>query len=256
MKNSPYSVFAKYYDELTLDVNYEKRVQYILDLAYFYGFSSPCETYKPIVLDLACGTGNMTQILSELEYDVVGVDSSVEMLSVAQSKVVNLKNPPIFLCQQMQKLDLYGTVDLAVCSLDAINHLIEESDVKEAFKRVFLFLNKGGIFIFDLHTLYKLENILGNNAFIYDNKNVYCVWQNSFDKKTLMVSYKLDFFEKTIQKNNYYRQSESFCEKGYPIDTICKWLEEIGFEVKAVYNEFTKEKPKQKCERVYIVANK
>ena len=154
---SGYSNFAKFYDTLTQDVNYQARAEYSNKL-----FEQ--NRLKPeIVLDLACGTGNMSIELAKLGYDVIGVDSSIDMLTVAKEKTADTNI--LFLCQKMETLDLYGTVNAVICNLDSINHLSNIKKVEQCFKQVSLFLEKGGLFIFDINTPYKIKNILGGLIF-------------------------------------------------------------------------------------------
>ena len=132
--------------------------------------------------------------LADLGYDVMGIDSSYDMLSEAMAKNSQREKPLLFLCQKMQELDLYGTIDAVVCALDSLNHITNSDDVAEVFRRVSLFLDKDAVFIFDVNTPYKHEKILADETFVYDCDGVYCVWQNKFEPKTCSVNISLDFF--------------------------------------------------------------
>lgn len=239
-----YSSFAGVYDTLTFNVEYEKRAEYICELLKRNG----CE--KGILLDLACGTGSLSELIAKKGYDMILVDSSPEMLGVARERLPET----LVLCQDMTELDLYGTINAAVCSLDGINHLLKPVDVKKAFACVSLFTEKGGVFVFDINTPYKHENVLGNNTFVYEKDDVYLVWQNSYRKKSRTVDINLDIFTK--EKSAYIRNSESFSERAYYIDDICKWLGEAGFRVTGVYEDMTFDEPHENSQRVYISAVK
>lgn len=141
---SSYTAFARYYDSLTLNVNYPERAKYLCNLFSRYSH------HTGITLDLACGTGSLTVELAKRGLDIYGIDGSMSMLSVAQQKTADNDLNILFLCQQMQYIDLYGTVDTVVCALDSINHLTSEKDVQSAFQRVSLFLNEDGFFVFDV----------------------------------------------------------------------------------------------------------
>ena len=183
-----YSLFASYYDRLTQNVPYSQQAQYLLDVLARHG-------HQPgLTLDLACGTGSLTLELARRGVDVYGVDASMEMLSEAQQKAAEENLQLLFLCQKMQSLDLFGTVDTVFCTLDSLNHLTREKDVQQTFQKVSLFLNPGGYFVFDVNTEYKHRKILGNQTFVYDMEDVYCVWQNTLEEKTCRVSISLDFF--------------------------------------------------------------
>lgn len=249
-----YGDFAFYYDLLTENVDYEKRSEYIRNLLVDNGID------KGILLDLACGTGTLTLLLAQMGYDMIGVDASEEMLSVAQEKKMEagIGNEAIFLCQKMQELDLFGTVDGAVCTLDSINHVTDEENVKEIFRRVSLFMEDNGIFIFDVNTPYKHKEILGDNTFVYDMDDVYCVWQNSTDEK-MLTKVSLDIFEKVEDEEGedvFVRYSEEFSERGYELSDIQKWVSEYKFELIGLYEEMTREKIKIDTQRAVFVFRK
>ena len=247
---SNYENFANFYDFLTDDVNYASRSRYIINILKKNGINSG------ILLDLACGTGNMSMLFSNAGYDVICVDSSEQMLSVAKCKAdsLGISDNILFLCQYMQELDLYGTIDCAVCTLDSINHLTELEDVQETFDKVSLFMNKKGVFIFDVNTPYKHSEILGNNTFVYDNENVFCVWQNEYFDDDKSVDIYLDFF---VPDNGVYRRkSECFSERAYTDSELTKMLKKSGFTVKSRFAEMTEKKPSRDTQRVVYVAIK
>lgn len=247
-----YGDFAYYYDLLTENVDYKSRCEYICNLLAENGVG------KGILLDLACGTGTMSMLLSDKGYDVIGVDASEDMLSVAQEKKMESGKDIMFLCQRMEELDLFGTINAAVCTLDSINHITDEETVKKVFSKVSLFMEDKGLFIFDVNTPYKHREVLGNNTFVYDMDDVYCVWQNSTDKNTLLTEVSLDIFEKDTEEEDdvYYRYSEEFSERGYELSEIREWLQENKFEVLGVYEEMTTDEVRENTQRAVFVARK
>ena len=243
-----YDDFSRFYDLLTDNVEYEKRAD------YFCRLLSMCGIKSGILLDLGCGTGNMSFEMAEKGFDVIGVDSSIGMLNAAQQKMFEKGTRVLLLNQNMQEIDLYGTVDCAVCVLDGINHLPCADDVKKTFEKVSLFMNKGGAFAFDVNTIFKHQNVLADNVFVYEPENVYCVWQNSFNAKDNSVDISLDFFEE--EDGVYYRCSENFTEKAYELSDIRLWLEESGFEVIGVYDDMTTDDVRPDSERAVFLARK
>ena len=243
-----YDDFSRFYDLLTDNVEYEKRAD------YFCRLLSLCGIKEGILLDLGCGTGNMSFAMTDRGFDVIGVDSSVGMLNAAQQKMFESGKRILLLNQNMQEIDLYGTVDCAVCVLDGINHLANENEVKQTFAKVSLFMNKGGAFAFDVNTIYKHKNVLADNVFVYETENVYCVWQNNYNEKDNSVDISLDFFEE--EDGVYYRSSENFTEKAYELSDIKNWLEESGFEVVGVYDDMTTDDIKPDSERAVFLARK
>nr|WP_319488096.1 class I SAM-dependent methyltransferase [uncultured Caproiciproducens sp.] len=243
-----YSSFALYYDSLTQNVGYSERADYLI------GLFDRMNHKAGLTLDLACGTGSFTIELAKRGIDIYGIDGSESMLSVAKQKAADCGLDILFLRQQMQSIDLYGTVDTAICMLDSINHLTRESDVMKTFSRVSLFLNQGGYFIFDMNTLYKHQHVLGNHTFIYDTDKVYCVWQNNFEEKTSRVSITLDFFGR--EGSFYNRSSEHFYERAYETKLIISLLSKAGLETVGLFRELSFEKPDDQTERIVVVAKK
>ena len=242
-----YGIFAEFYDELTQNVGYDRRAAYLAVLLAKFGHNAG------LTLDLACGTGSLTLELAKLGIDIYGADASEEMLSVAQEKAAQANIDTLFLCQKMQELDLYGTIDTCVCSLDSINHLTDINDVQKAFEKVSLFMNKGGMFVFDVNTVYKHKEILADNTFVYDTDDVYCVWQNSL-KENNVVDIDLTFF--VPDGESYFRYDESFSERAYTRDELTELLNKAGFEVQAVYGDMGFNEPRETEQRIIFVAKK
>ncbi len=243
---SEYNAFAEVYDRLTDNIEYQKRAEYIRTLLNRNGVDQ-----NAILLDLACGTGSLTVELAKYGYDMIGVDMSPMMLSQAQDKMYENELSMLFLCQDMTQLDLFGTIDAAVCTLDSLNHLSAPEDIRKTIEKVGLFMNHGGIFIFDMNTIYKHREILANNTFIYDCDDVYCVWQNQLsDDDSVEIS--LDIFEH--DDGAYFRSSECFKEIACPVDDIKKWLNEADFEILEIYDEMTFNKLCDTTQRAVFVA--
>ena len=240
-----YDSFSKYYDILMADADYPARAEYYHKLLSENGASSG------ILLDLGCGTGEMSLLMDSFGYEIIGVDSSVEMLNIAREKTFG--RDILLLNQPMEELDLYGTVDCAISALDCINHLDGKETVKEAFSKVSLFMNPGGIFVFDVNTVYKHREILADNCFVTEDDGLFCVWQNSLNEDD-SVDISLDFFEKSGDK--YIRSSEYFTEYAYETDDIKSMLDEAGFEIIGVYDDMSFEPVKAGSERAVFAARK
>ena len=185
---SSYTDFAYLYDRL-IDQDYEKWADYLEECfeKYAGGITH--------VLDLACGTGNITTLLAKRGYDMIGIDSSTDMLSVAASKSEGL--PIQYVCQDMSAFELYGNVDAVICTLDCINYLTKNRDVLKTFRLVEKYLYPNGLFIFDINSQYKIENILGNQCYITDLDDVFYTWENFYNEESRICSYNLTFFVKT-----------------------------------------------------------
>lgn len=246
---SMYDKFSRYYDYLTGDVDYKKRTKYLLSL--FKKFDR-----KPsLLLDLACGTGGFSVELSKAGIDVIGVDISEGMLDCAKKNSEKAGQEILFLCQDVTELELYGTVDGAVCCLDSLNHITDYDDFCRAISRVALFLEKERLFIFDLNTEYKQKEILGDNIFVIDEPPVYCVWSNVYSHDTKTTDVALDFFEEN-ENGTYSRAFEEFSERCYDAKQVEKALKNANLEILAVYEEMTESDPKKDTQRVVYVTRR
>lgn len=244
---SGYGVFSQFYDGLTFNVDYQKRADYFEEICA--RFSHPAG----IVLDLACGTGSLTLELKKRGYDIYGIDGSEDMLSKAMEKAYSEELSVLFLRQDMRSLDLYGTINTCVCTLDSINHLTEKEDVQKAFDSVSFFMEKDGLFIFDVNTVYKHRQILANNTFVYDTDEVFCVWQNSI-KENNVVNIELNLFESV--GDVYYRTTEEFSERAYSTEELTEMLEKAGFSVVEIYEDLSFDSLKENSDRAIFIARK
>ena len=240
-----YSSFASVYDELTVNVDYKRRAEYIADILREQGIADG------LLLDLACGTGSLSVEFSKMGYEVIATDASPDMLMEARDKAYDEELNIMFLCQRMEETDLYGTVRAIVCALDSINHLSDIETLNKTFSVLKNFIDDGGIMVFDVNTMYKHREVLGNNTFIYDEENVFCAWQNRLLKDDRTVNINLDFFRKSGSK--YERYNENFNEVAFTDDEIVNAVEQGGFRVVARYDDMTLDKPHDKSERIYYV---
>lgn len=245
-----YGVFSEFYDALTANVSYDTVAQVLGSLLTRYGKG------RGLLLDLACGTGSVSVRLAEKGYEVIGVDLSPEMLSEAQNKAYTTGQNILFLCQDMTKLDLYGTVDAAVCTLDGLCHLPDEDSLSATLQKVSLFMNPGGVFLFDVNSVYKHRAVLGNNTFVYDTDEVYCVWQNTLLSDGVTVQMDLDFFEPVSDAGDYVRQSERFTERAYPRETLEAMLKKAGFTVLDVFDGYSEKPAHNTSERLLFAVRK
>ena len=238
-----YDAFARYYDELTANIDYPALADYYDGLITRFGGR------KGILLDLACGTGSLSVLLSAKGYDVIGTDASPEMLDAAMSKP---HEGIQYLCQDMTELDMFGTIDAAVCALDSLDHLESEDGLRTVFERVALFMNEGGVFVFDVNTPYKHENVLADRTYVYETDNVFCVWENEYEGNGV-TGIQLDFFEQN-NDGTYTRSSDCFTETAWERSRIEKLLTEAGFELCACYEYPTLNEPTAESEKLTFAA--
>ncbi len=246
---SGYGDFSFCYDSLMADVDYTGLTDFILDLFLKY------DKKPTLLLDLACGTGNFSFEFAKKGIDVIGVDPSENMLTVATEKREKGSENPLFLNQSAEELDLFGTVDGAVCLLDSLNHINDIKNLEKAFYNVSLFLESERLFIFDLNTLYKHSKVLANNTFVKEADKTFCVWQNECeDGKTVDIF--IDLFTENTD-GSYFRVSEDFSETAFSEAQIDDILLKTGFEKIAMLDGETKKEVINTTERVlYIVRKK
>lgn len=245
--DSIYSNFAYVYDKLTYDINYTKWTNYIEKIFKLH------ELKPSLVLDLGCGTGSFCIEMSKKGYDMIGIDSSEDMLSCASEKSVDAKNI-LYIKQDMTDFELYGTVDVVVCLLDSINYILYKNDLKRLLKRVHNYLNPGGLFIFDINTPYKFQNILKGNVFYDISDEITYIWQNYYDAKKKICEFDLTFFIK--ESDIYNRYDEIHYERCYAIDEISQIIEKSGLDLLKKYDDLRFCPPYQKSERVFFVCRK
>ena len=239
-----YGDFAAVYDLLTTNVPYD-------EIAEYYSKVLCKITEGKRLLDMGCGTGNLTIRLAERGFDVIGLDASSEMLSIAAEKSFDVQ----WICQDMTETELGEEVDAVISTLDSINHLESAEEIAACFERAAANLKSGGAFVFDVNTIFKHRETLADNTFVYDVDGAYCVWQNEFSPEDNGVSIDLDiFFEE--EDGSYIRGGESFREIALPADEMKKLLEKSGFEVVEIYDYLTFNQPSENSEKLLFVTKK
>jgi ubiquinone/menaquinone biosynthesis C-methylase UbiE len=246
---SGYGAFARHYDALTGNIDYKSRAE------YFARLIRARMPQAKLVLDLACGTGSLAFELERMGFEVIAADASADMLGEAARKANEKNSRVLFLNQPMESLDLYGTVDATVCALDSVNHIGGKAGWLKAFRKVELFTNPGGMFVFDANTPHKHRDILGNNAFVLETPEVFCCWRNEYRREGHRVDVGLDFFTKTAS-GQYRRESERVSEWALEQAEIEALLKEAGFEPIAAYDDDSEQPPTLLSERIVYVARK
>ena len=242
-----YKALAASYDRLTNDVDYEAVVDFYRKIMEEEG------VHPRSAVDLACGTGSVTQLLARQGIPTLGVDLSEDMLTQAQLKTADMDNPPRFICQSLDKLKLYKAVDLAVCALDSLDYITDPRQCRQAIHRIFRALNPGGLFIFDVNTPEKLRAMDGQ-VFLDEDDDVYCVWRGQFDEETNICSYGMDLFQR--EGKRWVRSFEEHREYAYSAPQLTGWLREAGFTRIRVYGDRKLSDPEPGEQRIYIKARK
>lgn len=243
-----YKSFAQVYDLFMNDIPYDKWIEYLINIWRKYN-------YKPkLIAELGCGTGNITIELAKKNYDMIGIDISEDMLTVAKEKSIKEKSDILYLLQDMREFELYGTVDCIISLFDSLNYIRDEKDLLNIFKLVNNYLNPNGLFIFDMNTEYKFSKLLNSNTFAETTEDVAYIWENFYDETKKINEYYINFFIKEGETNKYKRFEEFHYEKCYNIDTIKKLLAQSELKLLGVYDAFTFNEPLENSERIYFIA--
>lgn len=242
-----YESFARVYDDFMDNIPYDEWAGYVISLLKEKGIE------EGLLLDLGCGTGNITQRLAKSGYDMIGVDNSAEMLEIAQEKNIEEESQILYLLQDMREFELYGTVRAVISICDSMNYIIEYEDLTEVFRLVNNYLDPEGYFIFDMNTLYKYETILADNTIAEDRETMSFIWDNYFYEEERINEYNLNLFLQE-EDGRYRKFTETHYQKAYTIDEVKQAITDGGMECIAIYDAFTREAPRKDSQRVYVIA--
>lgn len=257
----PYTGFASVYDIFMDNVPYDEWTDYVVHLLKKNGVKNG------LVLELGCGTGSMTKRLSSKGYDMIGVDSSEDMLAIAREESFENQDNILYLCQDMREFELYGTVAAVVSVCDSMNYILNEEDLLKVFRHVNNYLDPSGIFIFDLDTQYAYEEVIGDSTIAENRNEGSFIWENTYYKEEMVNEINLTLFlpveeeeedeegiDNSQQPEYFIRREETHYRRAYSFDTIRRLIEEAGMELVAIYDALTEKEPQKDSERVYIIA--
>ena len=242
-----YSGLAACYDRLIDQTIYDRFCGRICTLLQQNGIEDG------LVLELCCGTGTLARMLSQHGYEMICCDASPDMLNIAREKCADLPVPPVWVCQEAADLDLYGTVRAAVSSLDSINYFTDLRELKEVFSRVSLFLEPGGMFLFDVKSVDMFRQ-LGGTSSVQEEEDMFCTWQYGFENRTGYAQHQVDLFLKN--GDSYERFTEWHEQRAYSVDTLKKALEQAGLQLKGIYAGYTTKRAKEETGRLLFAAVK
>lgn len=245
-----YAQFAYLYDELMKDVPYEEWVRFLNLQRSRYGVSGKK------ILDLACGTGELSVRLASEGFTVTGVDLSEDMLAVAQEKAAK-KNLPLFLIEQdMTQLQGLEQYDIVGIFCDSLNYLQTEQEVLSTFTGVWNHTKTGGLFLFDVHSLYKMNELFINQTYAYNGEEISYIWQCFEGRHPHSVEHELTFFQLDQTNGLYRRYDELHFQRTFPASQYENWLRMSGFEILSVTADFKDQAPNETSERLFFTARK
>ena len=241
-----YGEFARVYDMFQDNVDYEAWGRWLKQQLASRGITDG------LVLELGCGTGTMTELLAEAGYDMIGVDNSEEMLAEAMEKRVESGHDILYLLQNMQEFELYGTVRAVVSVCDSMNYITEEEDLEHVFSLVNNYLDPQGICLFDMNTIYKYRDMIGDTTIAENRDEGSFIWENSYDEETGINTYELTLF---IPREDglYEKDEEIHYQRAYSLEKIRELIEKAGLTFVAVYDAYTLDPPREDSERLTFV---
>lgn len=244
-----YTSFAEVYDQFMDNVPYREWADFLQEILQKEGISDG------LVLDLGCGTGSMTEELAGRGYDMIGVDNSEDMLEIAMEKRQESGHDILYLMQDMQEFELYGTVRAVVSVCDSVNYVTEKEELEQVFRLVNNYLDPGGIFVFDFNTEYKYREVLGDRTIAENREDSSFIWDNYYYEEEHMNEYELTLFiQEADQKELYHKYQETHFQRAYTLEEIRELLEKSGLRFVAAYEDYTKKAPGKGSERICVVA--
>ncbi|WP_232695432.1 class I SAM-dependent DNA methyltransferase [Brevibacillus daliensis] len=242
-----YTHLAHVYDALMGDAKYEDWITFAEE--YWHKEGKPSR-----IIDLGCGTGNITIPLAKKGFQVTGVDLSPEMLAIAYEKMKEARVDVTWIEQDMAELML-EKVDSVISFCDCLSYVTDEEAVKKTFERVYQHLIPGGSFLFDVHSPYKILHFFADHTFTLDTDEITYIWQCYTDDERMEVEHDLTFFVQ--QPNGYYqRMEEVHAQRAYQPTQIISWLREAGFEQIKLTADFVNLPPHAESERLFFTAKR
>ena len=294
-----YNEFSKVYDHFMEDVPYDEWGEFIREMLLTYGvqegrgacvFQDKEPSKPPLVLDLGCGTGAMTERLASYGYEMIGIDHSSSMLEMAKNKEESSHHNILYLLQDMREFELYGSVAAVVCVCDSINYILELDDLKQVFRLVNHYLDPGGLFIFDFNTDYKYREVIGNQTIAENREDKSFIWENHYYEEERINEIELSLFIKEdsdksvnpsvedqikfakgsvqdkptsysrdgeeVRGEPYRRYIETHLQRAYHLKEIKEALEETGLELIKAYDDYTGEEVHEESWRIVVVSKK
>lgn len=242
-----YTGFAAVYDLFMDNIPYGEWADYLHGLLLEHGIGDG------LLLDLGCGTGILTEMFADFGYDMIGVDSSAEMLEAAFDKRVESGHDILYLQQDMRELELYGTVRAVLSTCDALNYILSEDELCHVFSLVNNYLDPGGLFVFDFNTEHVYRDILGDRVLAEDREESSFIWDNRYYAEEKINEYDLSIFVRG-EDGRYDKFEETHLQRAYSLGTIKRLLAAAGMEFAAAYDAFTRDEARPDSGRICVIA--
>ncbi|MFI3202292.1 MAG: class I SAM-dependent methyltransferase [Eubacteriales bacterium] len=241
-----YTDFASVYDTFMDETPYKQWCEHMV------GFFNAYDIKDGLLLDLGCGTGTMTEYMSNAGYDLIGVDNSIEMLNVAMKKKEQSKLDILYLHQDMRAFELYGTVKGIYSVCDSMNYIMNSEELIEVFRLVNMYLEPNGIFVFDFNTIYKYKTIIGDATIAENRENCSFIWENYYEEDSKINEYDLTLFVE--EKEGLFRRfQETHYQRAYELEEMKAWIKQSGLLFLEAYDAEGLGVPTETSERIYMI---
>jgi len=224
MHNNSYKEFSQIYDLLMNDIDYEKWTSFIIKKI---GNNNK-------ILEAACGTGSITSILAENNYKVTAFDLSQDMLMKAYEKLGRCPDVKL-LIQDMTTFKIDDKFAAAICCCDGINYLTKD-EILLFFKKVNEHLSQNSKFVFDISTEYKYKTMF-NDTYVYDDGDVFYVWENMIDQDEKSVNVEINFFVSNSSQK-YERITELQTQYIHSVQEIVSLLKKSEFNNIEIFDDY------------------
>lgn len=246
-----YHNFALVYDKVMEHAPYDKWTSFLMDIIKKYN--------KDIqnILDIGCGTGEITTRLAAQNYEMYGVDLSSDMLAMAMEKSLHKQVHVTWIQQDVKQLTGFQDIDMAISFCDVFNYIKTENDLLKSFKNIYESLRDGSLFLFDVHGETYAKTKLMGHSFTDRDESISYIWDCEHSDIAGELIHHLSFFVQT-DRDLYERFDETHVQRVFPLDTYKKLLQEANFSILNIYGDFSLDTDfsLENTERVFILAEK
>jgi SAM-dependent methyltransferase len=247
MGNTQFTEIARHYDDLMASVPYSYWVEYIEDILKVLDY------HPRTILDAACGTGNVSEILAERGFEVTGVDIAPGMIDVARSKT-GTNGDVEYQVGDLAEMDLGRQFDLAISLFDSLNYITDPERLQMAIRRVAAHLVPGGIFIFDVNSEYALAHGFFNQSNLGSRQYPKYVWSSAYDRATRICTVTMVF--EVLEGKETRQFTEVHVQRGHGVEELRSMIYKAGLEVVDMYHAYTFSKPRRRSDRIFFIARK
>lgn len=242
-----YTGFAAVYDQFMNNVPYEEWAAFLAELLQEHGIAGG------LLLELGCGTGTMTELMAARGYDMIGIDSSENMLAEAMDKRAETGLDILYLCQDMRSFELYGTVAAIYSICDSLNYILDYAALVQVFRLANNYLDPKGILLFDFNTAAAYRDPLRQVPIVETADGDTMIWENCYDEDSRINEHRITFFLEE-EDGLYSRIEELHRQRAYSLKEIRCALKEAGLIYLTAFGEGTRQAPGQDTARIYIIA--